>query len=166
MLMQEEILASSSGLLNYLFGKNRDQSLTKEKFKKLQTDLLDEIVQLEFREYDTENTGRISEADFVNFLLKNGKLMPKKRAQLIKKVQSRWPAKGRGVSLPSFKVYFPPPPHPTNFVYDFYFLRYIVFFSFLFLEMAKMQIFKSTNFYVKNGFFRSIWVLIYLESYK
>ncbi|XP_023321981.1 calcium uptake protein 1 homolog, mitochondrial [Eurytemora carolleeae] len=103
---QEEILASSSGLLNYLFGKNRDQSLTKEKFKKLQTDLLDEIVQLEFREYDTENTGRISEADFVNFLLKNGKLMPKKRAQLIKKVQSRWPAKGRGVSLPSFKSFF------------------------------------------------------------
>ena len=137
MVMQEEILASSSGLLNYLFGKNRDQSLTKEKFKKLQTDLLDEIVELEFMEYDTENTGRISEADFVNFLLKNGKLMPKKRAQLIKKVQSRWPAKGRGVSLPSFKVYFilfPPPlplPHPPKFVHD-----------------------------------RGIWVYIYLESYK
>jgi Ca2+-binding EF-hand superfamily protein len=103
---QEEVLASGSGLLNYLFGKNRDKTLTKEGMKKLQNDLLDEIVQLEFKEYDTQNTGRISEADFVNFLLKNGKLMPKKKAAFIKKVEARWPAKGRGVSLPSFKSFF------------------------------------------------------------
>lgn len=103
---QEEILASSSGLLNYLFGKNRDQTLTKEKFKKLQVDLLEEIIELEFKEYDKENTGRISEGDFVKFLLKNGKITPKKRSQLIKKIESIWPRKGRGISLPSFKNFF------------------------------------------------------------
>jgi len=103
---QEEILASSSGLLNYLFGKARDQPLTKEKFKKLQIDLLEEIIELEFREYDPTNSGRISEADFVKFLLKNGKITPKKKAALIKKVEAKWPSKGRGISLPSFKSFF------------------------------------------------------------
>jgi len=105
-LDQSEILASSSGLLNYLFGKNRDQTLTKEKFKKLQTDLLEEIIQLEFMEYDKGRTGRISEAEFVNFLLKNGRITPKRRAALIKKIESKWPSKGRGVSFPSFKSFF------------------------------------------------------------
>ena len=51
-----------------------------------------------------ENTGRISEADFVNFLLKNGKLTPKKKGSLVKKIETKWPSKGRGVSFPSFKV--------------------------------------------------------------
>jgi hypothetical protein len=51
-------------------------------------------------------SGRISEADFVRFLLKGAKVTPKKKASLIKKVDSLWPpsAKGRGVSFPSFKV--------------------------------------------------------------
>jgi len=103
---QEEVLHSSSGLLNYLFGKDRTEVLTIEKFRKLQTDLLEEIIHLEFNEYDTENTGRISEADFVNFLLKNGKLTPKKKASLVKKIETKWPSKGRGVSFPSFKSFF------------------------------------------------------------
>merc|ERR1711970_1375527 len=44
---QEEILASSSGLLNYLFGKDRTKSITREDIRKLQADLLDEIMELE-----------------------------------------------------------------------------------------------------------------------
>jgi len=105
-LDQAEVVSSSSGLLNYLFGKNRDTALTKAKFVKLQHDLLEEIIELEFREYDKGNTGRISEADFVKFLLKNGKLTPKKRNQLMKKIEKIWPSKGRGISLPSFKSFF------------------------------------------------------------
>jgi len=103
---QEEILASSSGLLNYLFGKARDKELSKESFRQLQKDLLEEIIELEFLEYDKTKSGRISEGDFVQFLLKNGKITPKKKNQLIKKIESRWPKKGRGVSLPSFKSFF------------------------------------------------------------
>jgi len=65
-----------------------------------------EIIELEFLEYDKKNTGRISEGDFVKFLLKNGKITPKKRNQLIKKIESKWPKQGRGISLPSFKSFF------------------------------------------------------------
>jgi len=103
---QEEVLASSSGLLNYLFGKNRDQECNITKFRQLQTDLLEEIIELEFLEYDKNNSGRISEGDFVKFLLKNGKITPKKRNQLIKKIEAKWPKQGRGISLPSFKSFF------------------------------------------------------------
>ena len=75
---QERVLASHSGLLNYLFGVNRDKALTKEKLKKLQSgnwrffqsylivkfvysfllfqDLLDEVILLEFKEYDKVGT--------------------------------------------------------------------------------------------------------------
>jgi len=103
---QAEKMASSSGLLNYMFGINRDKVVTKEDFKKLQTDLLGEIIELEFLEYDKDNSGRISEADFVTFLLKNGRITSKRKAALIKRVQSKWPSKGRGVSLASFKKFF------------------------------------------------------------
>jgi len=103
---QEEVLASSSGLLNYLFGKERNQTLTREKFRKLHRDLLEEIIHLEFMAFDKEGSGRISEADFVRFLLANGKITPKRKATLIKKIEKKWPSKGRGISYPSFKSFF------------------------------------------------------------
>lgn len=103
---QEEILASSSGLLNYLFGKDRSKSINKESFKKLQNDLLEEIIELEFKEYDTENTGRISETDLCRFLLKNTKIPPKKKSAMLKRVERTWPSKARGISLPSFQNLF------------------------------------------------------------
>jgi len=103
---QDEIMASSSGLLNYLFGIKRDKVVSKEHFKKLQTELLGEIIELEFMEYDKDNSGRISEADFVKFLLKYGRITTKKRSSLIKRVESKWPSKGRGISLASFKKFF------------------------------------------------------------
>jgi len=103
---QEEILASSSGLLNYLFGRDRSKSITRETFRQLQQDLLEEIIELEFSEYDTEGSGRISESDLCRFLLKNTKIPPKKKAAMLKKVEKQWPSKARGVSLPSFKNLF------------------------------------------------------------
>ena len=84
---QEEILASSSGLLNYLFGRDRSKSITRETFRQLQQDLLEEIIELEFSEYDTEGSGRISESDLCRFLLKNTKIPPKKKAAMLKKGQ-------------------------------------------------------------------------------
>jgi len=103
---QAEVLGSNSGLLNYLFGKDRKNVLTRAGFKKLREDLLDEIVKLEFQQYDKDNSGRISEADFVRFLLKRTKIPPKKRGELLKRVEKIWPSKGRGVSLPSFRNFF------------------------------------------------------------
>jgi len=103
---QEQILGSSSGLLNYLFGKDRKGEISKAEFAQLHSDLLDEVIQLEFSEYDPKGTGRISERDFCHFLLKNSKIPPKKQATMLKRVEEVWPSKGRGVSLPSFRNLF------------------------------------------------------------
>ena len=103
---QKKILATQSGLLNYLFGKEREKEVSRDEFRQLQADLLNEIIELEFMEYDKTNSGRISEADFVQFLLKNGRSTQKKRAQLVRRVEERWPSQGRGVSLKSFKSFF------------------------------------------------------------
>jgi len=103
---QEEILASSSGLLNYLFGKDRTKTITRDDIKKLQANLLDEIIALEFSEYDKDGSGRISEADLCRFLLKNTKIPPKKKTAMLKRVEKIWPSKARGISLPSFKNLF------------------------------------------------------------
>merc|ERR1719348_1437149 len=103
---QEDILASSSALLNYLFGKDRNGTLNREGFKKLQKDLLDEVIQLEFSEYDKEGSGRISEVDLCRFLLKNSKIPPKKKAQMLSRVRKSYPRKARGISLPSFSNLF------------------------------------------------------------
>jgi len=105
-LDQEEILASSSGLLNYLFGKDRKGTISRAEFSKLQSDLLEEIIQLEFGEYDKTGSGRISERDLCHFLLKNSKIPPKKQSAMLKRVEKLWPSKGRGISLPSFRNLF------------------------------------------------------------
>merc|ERR1712106_633980 len=89
-----------------LFGKDRTKSINREDIKKLQADLLEEIIELEFSEYDKDGSGRISEVDLCSFLLKNTKYTPKKKAAMLKRVEKMWPSKARGVSLPSFKNLF------------------------------------------------------------
>jgi len=103
---QKEALESKSGLLNYLFGINKQMEVTKEQFKQLQKDLMDELIELQFLEYDKENMGRISEVDFANFLLKNGKIPKKKKATLLKNVKTKWPTMGQGITFTSFKNFF------------------------------------------------------------
>ena len=103
---QAAVLASNSGLLNYLFGKNRDKPCDRAAFKKLQQDLLDEIIHVEFDEYDKDKSGRMSEEDFCKFLLKKSKVPPAQKARMLKRVKQIWPSKARGVSFASFKNFF------------------------------------------------------------
>ena len=103
---QAAVLASNSGLLNYLFGKNRDKPCDKATFQKLQQDLLEEIIHVEFDEYDKEKSGRMSEEDFCKFLLKKSKVPPAQKARMLKRVKQIWPSKARGVSFASFKNFF------------------------------------------------------------
>ena len=86
--------------------ENRAGSVTKVDFKKLQTDLLEEIIHVEFDEYDKEKSGRISEEDFCKFLLKKSKVPPAQKARMLKRVKQIWPSKARGVSFASFKNFF------------------------------------------------------------
>ena len=102
---QSAVLAVNSGLLTLLFGKDRKKVLTKDEFKKLQADLLNEIIEIEFNQYD-HNEGRISEEDFCKFLLKRTKIPPSQKAKMLKRVRTIWPAKARGISFPSFKNFF------------------------------------------------------------
>jgi len=103
---QEKKINAPSGLLKYLFGKDGQKTVTKEDFCKLQDELLEEIIELEFMEYDRDNSGRISERDLGHFMLKSSKVPPKKKVQLLNGVEKMWPSKGRGISYPSFRNLF------------------------------------------------------------
>jgi len=100
---QEEIPNENSGLLNYLFGRDRQKKVDLETFCQFQKELQDEIIELEFQEYDKGNTGRISEEALGIFLLKHVKIPPKIKQKMLNRVKKVWPSKKRGVSLPSFK---------------------------------------------------------------
>lgn len=103
---QSAILASNSGLLNYLFGKDREKCISRDEFRKLQKDLLDEIIELEFNEFDKEGSGTISEGAFCRFLLNKTKIPPSQKAKMLKRVDTIWPKKARGISFQSFKNFF------------------------------------------------------------
>jgi len=94
-----------SGLLNLFFGKDRSKTMVIEEFSSFINKLQDEMIELEFREYDKKSTGRISEVDLAKFLLKHAKIPAKQEKKMIKRVNNTWPQgySNRGVSLPSFK---------------------------------------------------------------
>lgn len=94
-----------SGLMNVLFGKDRRSKMTLQDFSDFIIKLQDEMIELEFREYDKKVTGRITEVDLGNFLLKHAKIPAKLEKKMMKRVRQTWPAeyKNRGVSLPSFR---------------------------------------------------------------
>ena len=103
---QANMLASNSGLMNFMFGRNRDKSFSKEQFIKLQQDLVDEIIHVEFNEYEPDNSGRISELRFCEFLLKKSKVPPAQKARMLKRIKQIYPTQARGISYPSFKNFF------------------------------------------------------------
>ena len=71
-----------SGLMNYLFGKNRDKEINRENFKQLQRDLMDDILWLEFSRYSTDGK-TISDLDLCEHLLLCANLTSKQRRQMV-----------------------------------------------------------------------------------
>ena len=65
-LMRE---GATSGLVKYLFGDDLSGSLTKEHFVKLQSDLIDDVLEMEFTRYVDSTKENISETDFCRHLL-------------------------------------------------------------------------------------------------
>lgn len=104
-IQMEQVDEDDSGLLNHLFGKDRLTTLDSNNFVKFITKLQDEIIELEFREYDTKNTGWITEEDLGHFLVKNVKIPSKLEKRMMNRLKKTWPADHeiRGISLPSFK---------------------------------------------------------------
>ena len=60
---------ASSGLVRYLFGDDLSGSLTKEHFVKLQSDLIDDVLEMEFTRYVDSTKENMSETDFCRHLL-------------------------------------------------------------------------------------------------
>ena len=75
--------AKYSGLINYLFGKDRKKEINKEKFLKFQQGLMEDILWLEFTRYCKDECKTISEVDFCNHLLLCANLTSKKKKQMV-----------------------------------------------------------------------------------
>ena len=73
-----------SGLMNYLFGKDRTKEITKEKFFKFQQDLMNDIFWLEFTRYSKDGK-TMSDKDFCNHLLLCANFTSKKKKQMVRK---------------------------------------------------------------------------------
>ena len=73
---------SHSGLMNYLFGKDRKKELTREKMHELQQQLMDDVLWLEFTRYSRDGK-TISEVDFCNHLLLCADITSKKKKKMV-----------------------------------------------------------------------------------
>ena len=73
-----------SGLLNYLFGKDRKKVINREKFKQLQQELMDDVLWLEFSRYSKDGQ-TITDIDFANHLLSCSTLTSKKKKHMVSK---------------------------------------------------------------------------------
>ena len=74
-----------SGLMNYLFGKNRDKEINREKFKQLQRELMDDILWLEFSRY-SEDGKTISDLKLCEHLLLCANITSKQRRQMVREI--------------------------------------------------------------------------------
>ena len=71
-----------SGLINYLFGKNRKKEINKEKFVKFQQDVMNDVLWLEFTRYSKDGSP-ISDLDFCNHILMCANITSKKKRQMV-----------------------------------------------------------------------------------
>ncbi len=104
---EELLLDSKSGLVNYIFGKDRDRVITREDFIRIQSDLISDVLFLEFRRYKPVDTGSqsISEVDFCHHLLYNAHIPSKKKKKMMKRVEKRF--KGNiGINFQDFKGFY------------------------------------------------------------
>ena len=71
-----------SGLINYLFGKDRKNVVTKDQFMKLRKDLLEDVFWLEFTRYSKDGK-TMSDEDFCNHLFLTAKFSTKKKNNMV-----------------------------------------------------------------------------------
>jgi len=102
----EEILKTKefSGLAKYLFGDDLKGVATKEDFVKLQSDLMDNILSLEYHSC-CANGQQMTEVDFCRNLLFSSNMTEKKKERLLKRVAKKY-AKGKGISYENYKSFY------------------------------------------------------------
>jgi len=96
-----------SGLMNYLFGKNRDKEIDREKFKQLQRDLMDDILWLEFSRY-SEDGKTISDLKLCEHLLLCANITSKQRRQMMYRVKRdvKGNSKKGRITYEAFKTFY------------------------------------------------------------
>merc|ERR1712066_460499 len=98
--------ASTSGLVRYLFGADLSGSLKKEDFVKLQSDLISDVLEMEFTRYAEDTNHNISETDFCRHLLYSSTISQKKKEKMIKMVSDEFEGKSKGITFESFKTFY------------------------------------------------------------
>lgn len=94
----------NSGLLNYLFGKDRKKEINREKMHELQQDLMDDVLWLEFTRYSKDGK-TMSEVDFCHHLLLCANITSKKKKKMINRVKKEANV-GQGLSFADFKCFY------------------------------------------------------------
>ncbi len=97
-----------SGLVTYIFGKDRTRVMTKDEFIRIQRDLISDVLFLEFRRYtklDSDHQA-ISEVDFCKHLLYNAHIPNKKKAKMLKRVEKKFKKNSDGISFIDFKDFY------------------------------------------------------------
>ena len=81
--------------------------LTADEFKRLQRELIRDILYLEFMRYHPEKNQyqTITEADFCHHLLYNANITTKKKTKLMKRVEKKF-KNSQGISFEEFKNFY------------------------------------------------------------
>lgn len=96
----------TSGLVRYLFKDDLSGSLEKADFVKLQADLIDDVLEMEFTRYVKDTSEKISETDFCRHLLYSSAISQKKKEKMIKMVADEFDGKSEGITFESFKTFY------------------------------------------------------------
>ncbi len=103
---EELVHDHASGLITFLFGKERDRVMTREDFIRVQRELINDVLFLEFQRYASgEGSENISEVDFCRHLLYNALIPAKKKKKMVKRVAKRF-TDTDGISFEDFKSFY------------------------------------------------------------
>eukprot|EP00092_Neocalanus_flemingeri_P087776 GFUD01110835.1.p1 GENE.GFUD01110835.1~~GFUD01110835.1.p1 ORF type:complete len:434 (+),score=104.54 GFUD01110835.1:31-1332(+) len=103
---EELMKAESSGLIKYLFGDDLKGEINRNDFGKLQTELIDDVLSLEYTRYSPIE-GKMSEVDFCRHMLYSSNITNKKKERMIQRISKTYgKEKGKGISFESFKTFY------------------------------------------------------------
>ena len=77
-----------------------------EHFVKLQSDLIDDVLEMEFTRYVDSTKENMSETDFCRHLLYSSSISQKRKEKMIKLVEGEFKGKSNGISFKSFKTFY------------------------------------------------------------
>jgi len=101
-----DLLEGHSGLINYVFGKTRNKQMNKDMFVKLQQDLMNDVLWLEFNRYAKDNS-TMTDVDFCNHILLCANITSKKKKQMLNRVKKATKELGtKGITFDMFKAFY------------------------------------------------------------